>query len=161
MKKIRRAINRVMYILAGSSFLAMVVLTCWQVLTRYVLKNPSSWTEELVSFLFAWMSLFGASIMVGERGHMNIPILPDHVSKEVRSALEIFAELIIILFSTVVLVYGGIRISGLAMGQLTSSLGILAGYFYLVLPLSGILNVVYSVLNLIDIIRIKKEEMEV
>ena len=99
--------------------------------------------------------------MVGERGHMNIPILPDHVSKEVRSALEIFAELIIILFSTVVLVYGGIRISGLAMGQLTSSLGILAGYFYLVLPLSGILNVIYSVLNLIDIIRIKKEEMEV
>lgn len=161
MKKIRRAINRVMYILAGSSFLAMVILTCWQVLTRYVLKNPSSWTEELVSFLFAWMSLFGASIMVGERGHMNIPILPDHVSKEVRSALEIFAELIIILFSTVVLVYGGIRISGLAMGQLTSSLGILAGYFYLVLPLSGILNVIYSVLNLIDIIRIKKEEMEV
>ena len=161
MKKIRRAINRVMYILAGSSFLAMVVLTCWQVITRYVLKNPSSWTEELVSFLFAWMSLFGASIMVGERGHMNIPILPDHVSKEVRSALEIFAELIIILFSTVVLVYGGIRISGLAMGQLTSSLGILAGYFYLVLPLSGILNVIYSVLNLIDIIRIKKEEMEV
>lgn len=161
MKEIRRAINRVMYILAGSSFLAMVVLTCWQVLTRYVLKNPSSWTEELVSFLFAWMSLFGASIMVGERGHMNIPILPDHVSKEVRSALGIFAELIIILFSTVVLVYGGIRISGLAMGQLTSSLGILAGYFYLVLPLSGILNVIYSVLNVIDIIRIKKEEMEV
>ena len=98
MKEIRRAINRVMYILAGSSFLAMVVLTCWQVLTRSVLKNPSSWTEELVSFLFAWMSLFGASIMVGERGHMNIPILPDHVSKEVRSALGIFAELIIILF---------------------------------------------------------------
>ena len=161
MKKIRRAINRVMYILAGSSFLAMVVLTCWQVITRYVLKNPSSWTEELVSFLFAWMSLFGASIMVGERGHMNIPILLDHVSKEVRSALEIFAELIIILFSMVVLVYGGIRISGLAMGQLTSSLGILCGYFYLVLPFSGILNVIYSVLNVIDIIRIKKEEMEV
>lgn len=151
MKKVRRAINRVMYILAGSSFLAMVILTCWQVITRYVLKNPSSWTEELVSYLFAWMALFGASVMVGERGHMNIPILLERVGIHARRILEFVAEVIAILFSGVVLVYGGFRITGLAMGQMTSSLGVLVGFFYLVLPFSGILNIVYSILNIADV----------
>ena len=75
MRKLRNILNHVLDVLAGVSFLAMVALTCWQVFTRYILKNPSSWSEELVSYLFAWMSLFGSSIVVGERGHMNIPIL--------------------------------------------------------------------------------------
>ncbi len=75
MKKLRSVLDRILNVLAGVSFLAMVALTCWQVFTRYILKNPSSWSEELVSYLFAWMALLGASIVVGERGHKNIPLL--------------------------------------------------------------------------------------
>ncbi len=62
MKAFRNGITKILNGLAGISFLAMVLLTCWQVFTRYVLKNPSTWSEELVGYLFAWMSLLGASI---------------------------------------------------------------------------------------------------
>ena len=72
--------DRILEFLAGISFLAMVVLTCWQVFTRYILKSPSSWSEELVSYLFAWMALLGASLVVGERGHMNIPVVVERMS---------------------------------------------------------------------------------
>ena len=75
MKSLRNVLTKLLNVLAGISFIAMVVLTCWQVFTRYVLQNPSSWSEELVSYLFAWASLLGASLVTGERGHMNIPIL--------------------------------------------------------------------------------------
>ena len=75
MKTLRNVLTKLLNVLAGVSFIAMVVLTCWQVFTRYVLQNPSSWSEELVSYLFAWASLLGASLVTGERGHMNIPIL--------------------------------------------------------------------------------------
>ena len=57
MNTFRDWITKILNGLAGISFLAMVILTCWQVLTRYVLKNPSTWSEELVGYLFAWMSL--------------------------------------------------------------------------------------------------------
>ena len=77
MRTIRNGITRILNGLAGISFLAMVVLTCWQVFTRYILQNPSTWSEELVGYLFAWMSLFGVCIVTRERGHMNIPILVD------------------------------------------------------------------------------------
>lgn len=63
MNTFRNGITRILNGLAGISFLAMVLLTCWQVLTRYVLQNPSTWSEELVGYLFAWMSLLGASLV--------------------------------------------------------------------------------------------------
>ena len=151
MKQLRKLLNHTLNVLAGVSFLAMVALTCWQVLTRYVLQNPSSWSEELVSYLFAWMALFGASLVVGERGHMNIPIVVERLGEKGRKFFAIFAELVALVFSGVILVYGGIQITSLAMGQMTSSLGLPIGVFYIILPLSGVLNIVYTILNIVDI----------
>lgn len=151
MNRLRNLLNRILNLLAGVSFLAMVILTCWQVFTRYLLKNPSSWSEELVSYLFAWMALLGASLVVGERGHMNIPILMDRMSPGSKKGLAIFSELVAFLFAGIILVFGGIQITSLAMGQTASSLGIAVGIFYLVLPLSGILNILYTILNIMDI----------
>lgn len=151
MKQLRKLLNDTLNVLAGVSFLAMVALTCWQVLTRYVLQNPSSWSEELVSYLFAWMALFGASLVVGERGHMNIPIVVERMGEKGRKFFAIFAELVALVFSGVILVYGGIQITSLAMGQMTSSLGLPIGVFYIILPLSGVLNIVYTILNIVDI----------
>lgn len=157
MNKLREILTQILNVLAGVSFLVMVVLTCWQVLTRYVLNNPSSWSEELVSYMFAWMSLLGASLVTAERGHMNIPILVDKCDPAAKKLLLCLAEVIGFLFSAVILAYGGFRIANLAMGQMTSSLGVAIGVFYVVLPLCGILNMVYTVLNIADIMK-KKEE---
>lgn len=151
MNTIKKRLNQLLCFLAGISFLAMVILTCWQVFTRYLLKNPSAWSEELVSYLFAWMALIGASLVTGERGHMNIPVVVDKMGEKARKAFLIFSEIIVFLFSAIILVYGGTQITSLAMGQLTSSLGVPIGIFYIVLPLCGILNMLYALLNIYDI----------
>ncbi len=157
MKTLRNVLNQLLHVLAGVSFLAMVTLTCWQVITRYLLKSPSTWSEELVSYLFAWASLFGASLVTGERGHMNIPILIDRMKPNMQKIFNIFGELIAFAFSAIILVYGGVQITQLAMGQMTSSLGVAVGVFYVVLPLCGILNMIYTILNIIDICKTEKE----
>lgn len=153
MKEIRKILNTFLNFLAGISFLAMVILTCWQVFTRYILQNPSSWSEELVSYLFAWMALIGASVVTGERGHMNIPVIVDKMGSGAKRGFLVFSEIIAFLFSAIILVYGGVKITSLAMGQLTSSLGVPIGIFYIVLPLCGVLNMVYALLNIVDICR--------
>ena len=151
MKQVRKYLNYALNALAGGSFLAMVLLTCWQVFTRYILRNPSTWSEEMVSYLFAWMALLGSSLVVGERGHMNIPIIVERFGDNGRKFFAIFGEIVACLFASVILVYGGIQITSLAMGQMTSSLGVPIGIFYVVLPLSGVLNIIYTILNIIDI----------
>ena len=52
----------------------------------------------------------------------------------------------------VILVFGGVQITSLAMGQMTSSLGVPVGVFYIVLPLSGVLNIIYTVINIVEIL---------
>ena len=157
MSRIRDYLNRGLYVLAGGSFVLMTLLTCWQVFTRYILGRPSSWSEELVSYLFAWMALFGASLVVGERGHMNIPLLVEKSTPNVRKGLSILAEVIAALFAGIILVFGGIQITDLAMAQMTSALGVPVGVFYVVLPLSGILNIVYCILNIVQIMTAEEE----
>lgn len=160
MKAFRKGITQILNGLAGISFIAMVILTCWQVLTRYVLKNPSTWSEEMVGYLFAWMSLLGASIVTCERGHMNIPIIVERFNESVQKGLNCFGEIVAFLFSAVILVFGGVQITTLAMGQMTSSLGVPIGIFYIVLPLCGILNMIYTILNIVDILKNQTEEKE-
>ena len=158
MQATRKVLNRIMNVLAGVSLIAMTALTCWQVFTRYVLNNPSTWSEELVGYLFAWASLFGASLITGERGHMNIPVVVEKMPAAAQKFFTIFAELIAMAFSLIILVYGGYRITLLAMGQMTSSLGVAVGVFYVAMPVCGVINILYTILNIYDICKGKKKE---
>ena len=151
MKALRNLLNTILNVLAGLSLTVMVVLTTYQVITRYVFNAPSTWSEELVGYLFAWSTMFGAAIVSGERGHMNIPILVDKFNPPMRKALHIFAEVIALLFSASILVLGGFQVSSLAMGQMTSSLGVAIGTFYWVMPVCGVVMTLFAVLNIIGI----------
>ena len=97
------------------------------------------------------MSLFGAALVTGERGHMNIPILVEKSKPAVQKVLGIFAEIIACIFAIVILVYGGVQITSLAMGQLTTSLGVPIGVFYVVMPVCGVLIALYTIINIIEL----------
>ncbi len=160
MRMLRNTITHILNGLAGISFLVMVILTCWQVFTRYILQDPSTWSEELVGYLFAWASLLGASIVTSERGHMNIPIIVEKFGASGQRLLNCLGEVIAFLFSATILVFGGIQITTLAMGQMTSSLGVPIGVFYIILPLCGVLNMFYTILNIADILKGQTDEKE-
>ena len=151
MEKLRKALDKLLSVLAGGSMAVMVILTTYQVITRYILKAPSTWSEELVGYLFGWSTMFGATIVSGERGHMRIPIIIDRFSPTLRKAFHIFGEVIAFLFSATILVFGGYQVSNLAMGQQTSSLGVAVGVFYWVMPICGVVILLYSVMNIIGI----------
>lgn len=151
MKALRNILDKALNFLAGLSLAAMTILTTYQVITRYVFNAPSTWSEELVGYLFAWSTMFGAAIVSGERGHMNIPIVIDRFGPSARKAFHIFSEVIAFLFSAAILVFGGVQVSSLAMGQQTSSLGVAVGVFYWVMPVCGVLMTLYSILNIIGI----------
>lgn len=148
----RKILEKVLRFLGGLSLGFMFILVIWQVFTRYVLNDSATWTEELVSYLFAWLTLFGAALVTGEREHMNIPVFIETRSAKMQKIVGIVSEILILAFSAIVLVYGGISISKLALGQMTSSLGVPIGIFYFALPISGVLNILFCILNINDIL---------
>ena len=153
MEKLRTTLDRVLELLAGLSMAVMVILTTYQVIVRYIFSAPSTWSEELVGYIFGWSTLFGATIVSGERGHMNIPILVDRMNPPLRKAFHILWEVVAFVFSAAILVFGGIQVSNLAMGQQTSSLGVAVGVFYWVMPVCGVVILLYSALNIVGIVQ--------
>lgn len=151
MNKVRFIIDKVMRIFCAVAFASMVLLTVWQVLTRYILNSPSTWSEELASYIFAWVTILGAAYVFGKREHMAIPIFVELFSIKTQRLLAIISEIIILIFAVVILVYGGTSITLLGMGQLSSSLGIQMGVFYSVIPISGVFTSIYSILNIYDL----------
>ena len=151
MEKFRNILNKTLNLLAGLSMAVMVILTTYQVIARYIFNSPSTWSEELVGYLFGWSTMFGATIVSGERGHMNIPILVDRMNPTMRKAFHIIWEVVAFIFSAAILVFGGFQVSNLAMGQQTSSLGVAVGVFYWVMPICGVVILLYSVMNIIGI----------
>ncbi len=125
----------------------MVLAVLWQVFSRYVLNSPSSVTEELSRYLFIWIGILGAAYASGQQIHLAIDILHSKLNKANRMILRIFINLLIIFFSLTVLVIGGANLVyvNYDLGQSSAALNIPLSYVYLVVPLSGILVIVYKV----------------
>ena len=153
METLRKRLDKVLEFICCTLLALMTILVTWQVVSRYVLNNPSTVTEELVLFSFVWMGLLGGAYLFGKNEHMAMTFLFDKLCEKNQIKVRIFFELVIMAFAVFILVFGGWNMSKLSMGQLSSSLQIPMGYIYLALPLSGITTMIYNALNISDIIK--------
>jgi len=158
MNKLRDILDKIMRVFNVVILSTLTLLVFWQVITRYIFHAPSTWSEELSSYLFAWTTLFGAAYIFGKREHMNIPIVVERFSKKTQRRLAILSECLVFLFAVVILIYGGVKITILTMGQASSSLPLVMGYFYAGIPVSGVFVVIYSVLNIIELVNDNKSK---
>ncbi|MGD2134948.1 MAG: TRAP transporter small permease [Gemmatimonadales bacterium] len=124
-----------------------VLNVLWQVFTRFVLADPSRFTDELARYLLIWIGLLGASYAVGRHMHLAIDLLPSRLTGRRRFALSVLIEAGVFLFALAVLVVGGIGLVTLTLtlGQTSAALHVPLGYVYAALPLSGLLMMFFSV----------------
>lgn len=138
----------------------MTINVLWQVFSRFVINNPSSFTEELARYTLVWLGILGASYVAGQKMHLAIDLLSLKLSGKPKQYLEIFIQSSILLFALVVMVIGGIRLVYITLGlnQISAALQIPLGYVYLVVPVSGLLIVFYSVYYILDALNKIREE---
>lgn len=148
--KIREKVDKILFWTLVVLMSLMVLNVLWQVGSRYLMRSPSSFTDELARFLLIWVGLLGASYVTGKKMHLAIDILPSKMHGRKARNMSIFTNAVVALFSFAVLVWGGIKLVyiTLKLEQTSAALNIPLGYVYLVLPLSGLLIIYYSVVNL-------------
>lgn len=136
----------------------MVLDVTWQVFTRFVLRDPSSFTEELATFLLIWIGLLGASYAYKTRSHLGIDILLLKAQGKRRATMEIFIHTIVSLFAIIVMVFGGWKLVSLTyeLNQISAAMGISMGTVYLVLPIAGLLIVYYAIEKIIVVLSLLK-----
>jgi TRAP-type C4-dicarboxylate transport system permease small subunit len=130
----------------------LVLDVAWGVFTRYVLRNPSSWTEELARMLLIWVALFGASIGFIKKSHLGVDYFVGKLSVRWRQIAELVVYLLIGFFAAIVLIYGGYKIVSLTLqtSQPSPALGIEMGYVYMALPISGFFILIFSIETVIE-----------
>ena len=156
MLRVKHAVDKVLEWILIISMSLLVIDVLWQVFSRYVLNDPSSFTEELARFLLIWVGLLGASYAAGQRMHLAVDILPSRLQGEKKIYLDILILSLIIVFAMTVMVFGGARLVTITLflGQMAAALQMPLGYVYTILPLSGLLIAFYALFYLIDELRV-------
>ncbi|MEQ8413790.1 MAG: TRAP transporter small permease [Imperialibacter sp.] len=151
MKALRQKIDKITE--AGLVILmALLVLdVLWQVASRYILRSPSSFTDELARYLLIWVALIGAAYATGKNMHLAIDILPGKLEGAKAVLLHRFIYFLILIFAALVMVVGGIRLVyiSFALGQLAATLQVSLAYVYISLPVSGLLICFYCIHEMI------------
>src|SRR5690606_36167068 len=88
----------------------MVVSVVWQVFSRYVLVNPSTFTDELARFLMIWLGILGAAYVSGKNMHLAIDLLPNKFKGKQKRNLLIIIDMLIIFFVVLVMIFGAGRL---------------------------------------------------
>lgn len=125
---------------------SMIAVVTWQVFSRYVLRTPSSLTEEIARFQLIWLGLGGAVYTFRNRMHVSIDTLVAKFTGRKRLALELFSLGASLVFAALILVYGGIHLVMLTftLNQTSAALGVPMAYVYAIIPFSGVLMVIYA-----------------
>lgn len=155
-KTIDKIIRNVLVMLMG----LLVVDVVWQVVSRYILNAPSTFTDELARFLLIWISLLGAAFYSGKNEHIAINVLPSRLSPPARRKLDIIIRILIITFVLCVLVIGGgmLVYYTYTYRQITPTLQIPMAFVYLIGPLSGLLIIYYKISDIFNLLQTEDEE---
>ena len=129
----------------------LVLDVLWQVISRYILNSPSSFTDELARMLLIWVGILGAAYATGKKMHLAIDVLLNKFNEKNRKIINTLINISVALFALVVMVIGGGNLIYilLKLGNQSPALSLPIGYVYAVIPLSGLLVIYYSLYEIV------------
>ena len=143
LKKINDLITKLTQFVLVVSLSGMVLLIFAQVIYRYILKEPLSWSEELATYLFSCVIFFGAVILYREEKHINMSMAVDSIkNKAVRKTIKVITDLLIILmlcimtFYTYPLAMGIVKLGGVSPSMDWLKLG----WIFMIVPVASAIS---------------------
>ena len=83
------AFVRAIEILAATILVAEIFILFVGVVARYAVGVPLTWSDELASILFVWLTMLGTAIAFQRDQHMRMTALSSRVRPALRAVLEI------------------------------------------------------------------------
>lgn len=153
MKVLNKVLETILAVLV-----AVMVLGCiWQVATRFILNNPSKYTEEFLRYALIWLTMLGVPYAYGQERHLSINIITKTFTEKGSLRLKLFIEVLITVISVFVMIAGGWLVTANSAGQISPAMQIPMQIYYICVPLSGILMVIYSLSRFTGFLKQLKE----
>ncbi len=130
------------------------ILAFINVVARYLFNSSFVWAGELVTYLFIWMTLFGASYGFEIGMHMSFDALVKALPPKLCKAVTIFSTLIVLVFLILLTVWGINLVKFDYMtGQVSIDLQIPFWIIYLAVPITMATASWRTFVKLIEIIK--------
>lgn len=153
----RKIIDKIIEVMCTAIMGYMVLAVCWQVITRFVLKNPSTVTEEILRYLLVWTTMVGGAYAYGRRKHLSINMLAKKLPARAQKLLDIFVQAIVIAFCVVVMIIGDLRLVETTFNQISSALHLPMPYVYASILVGGVLIIFYAIIFILRDIKAMRE----
>ena len=153
MNTIKRVLNRIDNVIEYFCMSTLVILVCivfFQVFTRYVLGFTPRWSEETAVILMIWLGFITTAIGVKKASHLSISAVVDLLPKPVKKAIFYFDELAVLFYGIILFIYG----KDLTINTMDSTLPatqLPAGILYAVLPVAGVMIIIYTIVRIFDL----------
>lgn len=125
----------------------MVLIVFANVVARYYLSASLAWSEELARFMLIWLVFLGAILAYAGDEHLGLDILVNQMPRKGRLALAIATD-IMIMFALWLVMVGGYQMTIDSWDWEAPATNIPFGWTYLVIPLSGAVMILQSLLKL-------------
>lgn len=153
----RKIIDKIIEVMCTAIMGYMVLAVCWQVITRFVLKNPSTVTEEILRYLLVWTTMVGGAYAYGRRKHLSINMLAKKLPPRAQKLLDIFVQAVVIAFCVVVMIVGDLRLVETTFNQISSALHLPMPYVYASILVGGVLIIFYAIIFILEDIKAMRE----
>ena len=83
-------------LVAATMFAALFGTFLIQIFTRYVLNNPTAWTQELTLVLYIWVVFWTCSFILHERDHISFDLISASLPPRGRRILALAATALVV-----------------------------------------------------------------
>jgi TRAP-type transport system small permease protein len=136
----------------------MVFLVTLGVFFRYFLNSSLTWYDEFASYLLVWLTFYGAVVALHRRRHIGFEVIVEKFTPGPRRVLEFISESFVLGFQVVLFVYGWLLTHKMGDETAISLAWVKMGWIYSVLPITGGLMLLISLMRLVDIVFARERE---
>lgn len=144
------------YLSLGLEYCALILMvlmtsiTMYQVIMRFIFKNPSSWSEELTIFLMIWVGFLGMVIGLKERKHTTMDFVVDLFPPNIKKIIEKCGDIIVLVFNILMFKYG-FTLMGNAGKTVLPATSIPIVLMYLPLVVAGGTSILFGLVHILGL----------
>lgn len=149
MKKIIKGFDIVIDWLSICFLLSVVFVVILQIIFRFVIQKPLSWSEEFSRYAFIWVVYLGGYVCTRNNAHLGITFFVDSLPHVPQKIINFIATAAVFIYMIFVVIWG-FQLSFKVMRQPSAVMRIPMGYVYMAIPIGMLLMIIRMIFNLLE-----------
>ena len=146
--KIGDKINTVARLLLGITTIALCIAGIGQFILRWF-GTSLPWATEFSCYIFVWTTMLGSAVASRHLLHIGVDMVINLFRGKIRTVLLVIADLILI-FALVLFTVSSANYTIAQIPHLGTTIKVSLAWFYVSLPISGVIMLYYTVVQLIE-----------